>query len=458
VKVSALLLVAALSTVAAPDPVDDFLRLEMARQQIPGLTLAVVRDGEVVRTGAYGKADLELDVPASVEQVFEIGSVTKQFTAVLALMLAEEGKLSLDDPLAKYIDGAPEHWRPITLCHLLSHTSGLKEYVVLPGFRLHEEFEMDRLLEAVRPLPLDFAPGETHAYSNTGFALMRLVLEKASGKAYADLLRQRILEPVGMERTRLLNPYEIVPNRAHGYLKHGGELIRPQRSVLAALSDGALISTVGDLAKYDRALHGGRLLKPASYRSLHDPIRLNSGRTRSYGLGTFLSRPGLPAFAGHHGSSPGYSAGYGHFPTARLSVIVLGNVYSFNGQALVTQIAELLEPSLRPASSPSRPDPDPRRTERLREHLSALAENRPAAEFLEPEFLAPLQTDRARMGPGPHALFRSLESLEYVGERKEGADTVVEYRLEAGGRRLLGVFVLSPGGKIADLWLRADRR
>jgi D-alanyl-D-alanine carboxypeptidase len=444
---------------ATADPVDDFIRSEMQRQRIPGITLAVVRDGQVIKTGAYGKADLELDVDAKIENVFEIGSVTKQFTAVLALLLAEEGKLSLEDPVSKYVDDAPAAWEKITLRHLLSHTSGLKEYVVIPGLMLHEEFDQATFLEKVRPLDLDFQPGVTFAYSNTGFALLRIVLEKAGGKAYGDLLKEKILEPLSMGQTRMLNPLEIVPHRAHGYWHVQDQLLRTRQSVLAGVADGAILSTVGDLVKWDAALHGGKLLSPDSYRQLIEPNRLNSGRTRNYGLGTFRQALGAVPSIGHHGNSPGYSAGYSHFPSARLSVMVLGNVYAFNGQTMTHQIAMLVEPSLRPARlADAASDPDSARTASFRTALDRLAAGEVDGEYLEEEFAAPMKTDRARLFPNPYAGLRQLQELRFVSEEAMDRDTLLTYRLMMpNDRMLIASVVWSPEGKIANLSLRPDQ-
>jgi hypothetical protein len=185
------------------------------------------------------------------------------------------------------------------------------------------------------------------------------------------------------------------------------------------------------------------------------PGKLRSGRTRNYGMGTFRENIGGKPFIGHHGASPGYSAGYGFFPTAKMSVIVMGNVYAFNGQAMVMQIAELLEPSLK-ADLPTKEvaDPDKARTDRVRAALAVLADNKADAAYLETEVTAPMQTDRARMGPGPYAVLKGLESMSFMGEEAYGQDKLLTYKLVTKARDFIARVVWSPSGKIADLVLR----
>ncbi|MEZ0327573.1 MAG: serine hydrolase domain-containing protein [Fimbriimonas sp.] len=447
---------AAIAVSAQADQLDDFIKSEMTRQNVPGLTLAIVKDGKIIRTGAYGKADLELDVPMNEDNIFEIGSITKQFTATLVLQMMEEGKLSLDDSVTKYIDGSPDLWKPLTLRHLLNHTSGLKEYVVIPGLMLTEEFDQKTFLEKVKPLTLDFEPGVTMAYSNTNFALLGLVLEKVSGKSYTELINERIFKPLGMTNTSILDPDAIIRNRAHGYMNMGGKQFRSRFSMLSIISDGAILSNVKDMAKWDAALIGGKLLKPASYQMMITPGKLKTGRTRNYGFGTFLPPLGGKPFVGHHGNSAGYSAGYYHYPTANLSVILMANVYAINGQALATQIAENVEPSLKIAVPTEQPDTKKERTDKVKAALAKLAANTPDPQFLEPEVIAPMSTDRAKMGPGAYAILKTLDAITFLGEEAYNQDKLLTYRLSTPTRNYIARIVWSNNDKIAEISLRAD--
>lgn len=456
-KRSALLLAFLVSASCFADKLDDFIKDQMKAQQVPGMVVEIVKNGKVLKRKAYGKADLELNVDMQPEDIFEIGSMTKQFTAVATMMLVEEGKISLDDPVSKYVEGAPDTWKGITIRHLLTHTSGLKEYVFIPGLGLLDEFDRATFLKGIEPLPLDFQPGETWAYSNTNFALLGIVIEKASGKPYGDFLSERILKPVGMEHTRLLDPDAIIPNRAHGYFKDQGKLLRGRFSMLSNLADGALLSTVDDLVKYDAALHGGRLLKPESFAMLIKPVTLNSGRTRPYGFGTFREPLGGRPFIGHHGASSGYSSGYGHFPTDGLTVVVLTNVYAINGQGMVTQIAEQVDPSLKPDPFKATTDPDPARTERVKTALEKLAAGAPDTDYLEPELTALMSTDRQKSVPGgAYGPFAKIQSIEFGGARPEGSDTVLTYRIVTEPRTFIVNLLYTAAGKLSTVATRAE--
>ncbi len=447
---------AALAVSAQADQLDDFIKSEMTRQNVPGLTLAVVKDGKVIRTGAYGKADLELDVPMNEDNIFEIGSITKQFTAALILQMMEEGKLSLDDSVTKYIEGSPDLWKPLTLRHLLNHTSGLKEYVVIPGLMLTEEFEQKTFLEKVKPLTLDFEPGITFAYSNTNFALLGLVLEKVSGKSYNDLITERVFKPLGMTSTTILDPDAIIKNRAHGYMNAGGKQYRSRFSMLSIIADGAILSNVKDMAKWDAALIGGKILKPASYQMMIAPGKLKNGRTRNYGFGTFLNSLGAKPLVGHHGNSAGYSAGYYHYPSASLSIILMANVYAINGQQMATQIAESLDPTLKMTVPAEQPDTKKDRTEKVKAALAKLAANTPDEQMMEPEVIAPMKTDRGRMGPGAYGGLKAIDAMTFLGEESYGTDKLLTYRLSTPQRNYIARIVWSTNDKIAELALRLD--
>ncbi len=207
------------------DNVDDYISARMRQLHIPGLSLAIVRDGRITKAQGYGFANLELRAHATKETVYEIGSNTKQFTAAAIMMLVEDGKIRLEDTITKYFPEAPETWRGITIKHLLTHTSGIQNHVAVPhwldAFRTNLAFETaparDELLKMFFKLPLEFQPGETWAYDNTGYYLLGIIIEKASGKSYWQFLDERIFKPLGMDATRSTDPQALVPNRASGY-------------------------------------------------------------------------------------------------------------------------------------------------------------------------------------------------------------------------------------------------
>jgi CubicO group peptidase (beta-lactamase class C family) len=445
---------AAFAVVLYADPVDDYVNAEMKKQNVPGLTLEIVKDGKVIKRSAYGKADLELDVPANIDNIFEIGSITKQFTATLVLMMADEGKLGLEDPISKYIEGSPATWSGITLRNMLNHQSGLKEYVAVEGLGLTEEYDHKTFIDKMKPLPLDFAPGTTFAYSNTNFALLGIVLEKVSGKSYTDLIGEKIFKPLGMDHTRILDPDAIIPNRAHGYMNIENTLYRTRQSMLSNISDGAILSTVDDMVKWDAALTGGKLLKPESYKLMTSPGVLKNGRTRPYGFGTFMNSLGGTPFVGHHGNSPGYSAGYEHFTIQNLTVILMANVYAINGQGWAAKIAEIIDPSIKVVAPSEKPETNPARLAQLKLALAALAADKADETLLEPEITAPMQTDRAKMFPGTYSAFKQIDKMTFLGEEPHGSDTLLIYRIDTPQRSYNAWFVWTPANKLSEVVLR----
>jgi len=202
--------------------VDEFVRQEMQSQRIPGLSLLVNRDGKVALAKGYGQANLEHQVPVKPETVFQSGSVGKQFTATLVMMLVEEGKIALDDPINKYFTNAPESWAKIRVRHLLTHTSGLGDYS--PGFDFRRDYTEDELLAAFEKTPLAFQPGDKWAYSNLGYATLGILIGKVTGRFYGDLLQERIFKPLSMTTARIISETDVVPNRAAGYRLVKGEL------------------------------------------------------------------------------------------------------------------------------------------------------------------------------------------------------------------------------------------
>ena len=222
---AALLLAFGLATSVQADAVDDYVQPQMRARHIPGVSLGIIRDGKIVKAQGYGAANLELNVPATTATVFEIGSNTKQFTAAAIMMLVEEGKVQLDDKITKYFPDAPKTWNRITVRHLLTHTSGIQNHVAVPGymniFKTSITSETtparDELLRMFFKLPLEFQPGETCAYDNTGYILLGIIVEKASGKTYWHFLDERIFKPLGMSSTRNTEPQSIIAHRASGY-------------------------------------------------------------------------------------------------------------------------------------------------------------------------------------------------------------------------------------------------
>jgi CubicO group peptidase (beta-lactamase class C family) len=195
--------------------VDEYVTSEMQKERIPGLSLAVIKDGQIILAKGYGLANVELQVPAKPETVFQSGSMGKQFTATAVMMLVEEGKLSLDDKITKYFTDAPASWQNITVRHLLTHTAGTTDYP--RDFDLRRDYTEAELLRRAQAIPLTFQPGEKWSYSNLGYVVLGILIHKVSGEFYGDFLQERVFQPLGMTTARIISESDIVPNRAGGY-------------------------------------------------------------------------------------------------------------------------------------------------------------------------------------------------------------------------------------------------
>ena len=437
------------------DPIDDFVKAELIRTKSPSIAFGIIKDGKLVKHEVYGKANLEFDVDAKKGDRYEIGSITKQLTAMATLLLVEDGKLTLDDPISKHLPESPKEWEKIRIRHLLYQTSGLPDYAFEEGIGLIDRYDREKWMGIMTKRALDFEPGLAWAYSNTNYALLGWVIEKAAGMSYPTFMRERIFKPLGMDNTTFSEPDEIIPRRATGYLNYQNQVVRSAYSSASIDSDGSVLSNIEDMSKWDAALREKKLLQPSSYTVYMKAAELESGRWRPYGMGINLSLPGAEPYYGHGGNSAGYSAGYACYPNSKLSVIVMGNIYAFGGEAMAKQIAELYEPKLKPTSPPVKPDPNSKRTETVKKALLALGNGTADDTVLEAEVTAPMKTRRAGMSQGMVPL-RGLEKLEFASEIPVGKDRLITYKVVTKTRDFVGTVLWSSGGKVAMLSLRPD--
>lgn len=312
---------------AQADDVDSYVQAQMQKRHIPGLSLAVVRDGKVIKAQGYGLANVELNVPATVTSVYEIGSVTKQFTATAVMMLVEEGKLKLDDPLSKHLTGLPEAWREVTVRHLLTHTSGIKNYTGLPGFEVSKNLTGEQFIKAISDYPLDFAPSEKWSYSNTGYNLLGHIIERISGQSYWKFIEERFTKSLGMIATRDRNAKAIIPGRATGYEWRQNRLEHRDSDLTDIFSAGALVSNVLDLVKWNAALDAKTLLRPSSFDQLWTSTKLRDGKSHPYGFGWHLrTTVNGHRLISHNGQTAGFAANISRYVDDKLAVIVLTNL------------------------------------------------------------------------------------------------------------------------------------
>jgi D-alanyl-D-alanine carboxypeptidase len=329
----------------------------------PGAAVLVARGDQVLLRRGFGSASVELAVPMTPEHVLRIGSITKQFTAVGILVLVDEGRLSLQDEITRFFPDWPTHGHRITVEHLLTHTSGIRSYTAIPGMMqlARRDVPLSELIAFFREEPMDFPPGTDFRYNNSAYVLLGAIIEQLSGQSYADFIRTRLFEPLGMADTRYEDLQEITPRRTAGYG------IRPDRSLRNAefLSPsvphaaGALVSTVDDMYRWQRAVAARRLLSPATWEAALQPYRLADGRGSGYGYGWFLGRAAGRPTVEHGGDIPGFAAEGMWIPAEDLHVVVLSNVERnfANPATVVLRAAETLlgAPASPAAGTPASP-------------------------------------------------------------------------------------------------------
>jgi len=333
---------------AQADPVDDYLHTEMLARKIPGLALAVVQDGRVAKRADYGLANLELKVPVQSNTVFEIGSLTKQLTAAAILLLIEEGLIELDAPIHTYLEGTPETWHEITVRHLLTHTSGLKSYTGMAGFELRRHLTQEQFIAATSACPLEFRPGDSWKYCNTGYNLLGFIIENVSRKGYWQFMAERIFGPLQMSSTTNRLPSQVILNRAAGYEQTNHVLINRDYDLTDVFSAGAAVSTVADLVRWNLSLENGTLLNAKSRREMWAPARLRDGTLTHYGFGWRLDVVEGHADVGHGGSTSGFSASLQRFPEDKLAVIILTNTDEQIAPELAKRVARFYFRARRP--------------------------------------------------------------------------------------------------------------
>jgi CubicO group peptidase (beta-lactamase class C family) len=448
------------STSAKADQIDEYIATRMSRLHIPGVSLAILRDGRIIKAQGYGFANLELRASATKDTVYEIGSITKQFTAAAVMALVEDGKLHLDDSIAKYFPEAPQTWDGITIRHLLTHTSGIQNHVAVPHwldvFRTNLAFETtptrDDLLKMFFKLPLEFQPGETWAYDNTGYYLLGIVIEKVSGKSYWQFLDERIFKPLGMNATRNTDPQPIVPSRASGYeWKNDHFENRPILLPSIGYSAGSLLSTVEDMVKWDAALYSEKLLKKSSLDQMWTPAvtKDRADAPFNYGFGWFIDNYRGHRLVQHSGGTPGFSSVIYRFLDDKLTIIILTNHSDRIVDQLAIDLAGICEPALkRPNDAP---DPDPAMTSRLKDVVSGLLK-----EKYEPASFTPAMRIFLGTATGK-AFWKWFAEHGAVGpfifsdreERKDGQ--VVRYKVSLGGNSYWLSVNIPKDGKIAQI-------
>jgi D-alanyl-D-alanine carboxypeptidase len=325
--------------------IDSLANAFLTQGPVAGVSVAVVKGRDTVVMKGYGFADIENDVRATAQTVHRIGSITKQFTAAAIMRLVDEGKLALDDTLGKLLPSAAPPWRSVTLRRLLNHTSGIRSYTSLgPRWqrRWREDMTPDTIVALVHDDTLDFKPGAQWRYNNTGYVLLGMIIERASGKSYATYLEEEFYRPLGLSQTYYCSQRPIIKHRAQGYERAASQLVNAEYlSMTQPFSAGALCSTVGDLVAWQRALTSGRVVRPASYAAMTTPETLTDGKPLTYGFGLGVGRIESHRKVSHGGGINGFITDLSYYPDDTLHVVVLANTSPSNPGRLSEQIARV---------------------------------------------------------------------------------------------------------------------
>lgn len=308
--------------------------------------VGIEQDGNVVLAKGYGLADVENDVPATAETVYRIGSITKQFTAAAIMQLVEAGTIALDDPLRKYVPGLPLQGHTVTIHHLLTHTSGIPSYTSL-GERFWSRSRIDlshaELIDLIDDDPFDFAPGDQWRYNNSGYYLLGMIIENASGQAYDEYIDDHLVVPLGLTGTSYCHERNIILHRAEGYAKEADTLINDEPlSMNVPGAAGALCSTVNDLLAWRRALFAGDIVSSESLTKMTTPVTLNDDSTTAYAYGLAVGNLEGHREIAHGGGINGFNTFMAYYPDDQLTIVVLSNTEGGGPGPLSREVAGIM--------------------------------------------------------------------------------------------------------------------
>ena len=311
----------------------------------PGCALAVIKDGEIIYQRGYGMSNLEFGQIITPRTRFQIGSVSKQFTALAVALLVEEGLINLEDDVRKYFPELPDFGETITIDHLVHHTSGLRDQVelmMMAGYQIDDVMRHEDTLELFsKQNALNFKPGEKHLYCNTGYSLMGLLVERVTKKSLRQFCQERIFDPLGMNQTLFHDDYkEVIPGFAPSY-SPGKDGFKHEPLTQAIPGGTSLITTLGDMAKWDQEFYEGKVVGKNVIDRMHQKGQLNSGEKIAYAFGLMISEYRGLKTVGHGGSHAGYRAQITRFPEQRFSVVILCNLGSMNPDDLAKQVADI---------------------------------------------------------------------------------------------------------------------
>jgi CubicO group peptidase (beta-lactamase class C family) len=459
------LLCLSLSAAAAPAAIDGQtakridadVRTILQRTGALGATVLIAKHGHTVYRHAYGLRDRERQLPATVDSYYEIGSITKQFTAAAILQLQKAGKLRLDDKLSTYLPNAP-HAGEVTVRQLLSHTSGMPEYLdaMDAAKAIDKPASFDKLMSYIAGKPLDFPPGSHWSYSNTGYILAGRVIEVVSHESYRHYVQTHLLEPAGMTHTFTVAQEDKLPDMAIGYDRENGQ-IKPARTIAASVgwAAGFLVSTVDDLEKWNVALRSGKIVTPADYALMSTSVKTARGDA-DYGLGLFVGSIDDQPRVGHTGGSLGFTTANEYFPRQDTQIIAFTNFVDNPepGETITTAIFEDLEPAIAAAAMRPNAGEDPAVTAKVRAYFVQLQAGAEDSPYLAPTLNKKMKAGLAKRLEDEFKSYGQPTAFIFKGRHTDAGKTFDDYVIRFGPGSLLKFGVaLDKAGKIASISL-----
>jgi D-alanyl-D-alanine carboxypeptidase len=430
----------------------------MQSQHIPGLSIAVVKSGQVVKAKGYGFGNIEMGIPASPETVYRLASLTKQFTASAIMLLVQDGRIGLDDKISRYLTPSPSAWADITVRELLTHTSGLKDYINELHMGTPNKASEEALVKAVGEVNLKFKPGSSEFYSNTNYLVLGLIVKNVSGQSYDQFLTKRVFEPLGMTQTGKVDYERIVPHRAGGYVLtdsvlSNGPYLQP---TIFDNADAGLVSSASDLARWDTALLAGKILTKASEDAMFTPARLPDGSSVHYGLG-WETDFGGPRFVSHAGTLPGIASYMVRYLDEQLTVIVLINLSDAPASQIARHVAAIYDPKLVSNLASPEGKEEPVVTAKMRAVIEGIQNNSLDPQLFTSNMWSGMEKDEiATRVRGIFKSYGTFQTVSFLSVSQEENKRQYFYSAKFGDVDQVLDFTLDRDGKITTMGLDVE--
>jgi len=452
-----LLLCAAFPASARADAIDDYISAEMGRQKVPGLSLAIMREGQAVRAQGYGFANLEHSVPVHPDTLFKTGAIGMQFTAIAVMFLVEDGKIRLDDSIRKHLPNVPRNWAPITIRQLLNHTSGLP---VTPNGDFRVDYTDDQLLDIIGKQELNFPAGTRWHFSYADYVVLGILVNKVSGELHTNLLARRLFKPLNMNTARLIDEGVVIPNRATGYDMRDGVFRNAEWVSQTANSggDGPLYLSALDVVNWDAGLLKGSFLKPQSWAEMARPAQTANGSTYPYGFGWYREHTAGQDIWYHGGSWMGFQAFIIRYLGDKLTVVVMANGEKSDPEKIARHVAGMLDSEFAQAPAAPIEDREPQVTAALKRLLQQIAAGK--ADYNAFAFVSKAEFAETMVGYGPGTGYQAfvqplgaLQAVSLFACKEVGEDRVYHYRARYERGLLEARIGYAPNGKIGSFEL-----